>query len=65
MEKSNIILSVVPKINVGDFTLEVGAVTETITVEADAGQLQIQTELGQRDAHIQVRLLLPARVERE
>ncbi|HKQ75470.1 MAG TPA: TonB-dependent receptor, partial [Blastocatellia bacterium] len=48
VEKSNVILPVASKINVGDITLEVGAVTETITVEADAGQLQIQTESGER-----------------
>ena len=34
--------------NVGDFVLEVGNMTETITVEAEAGRLQIQTESAER-----------------
>ena len=35
-------------INVGDLVLEVGNVTETVTVEADVGRLQIQTESAER-----------------
>ena len=35
-------------INVGDFVLEVGNMTETVTVEADVGRLQIQTESAER-----------------
>ena len=34
--------------NAGDFVLDIGNVTETITVEADSGRLQIQTESGER-----------------
>ena len=36
------------RVNAGDFVLEVGNVSETITVEADVGRLQIQTESGER-----------------
>jgi hypothetical protein len=45
--ESNIVLSTSDKPN-GDFTLEIGAVTEAIQVQADAGQLQIKTESGER-----------------
>src|SRR4030095_12853716 len=44
VEKSNVILPVASKISVGDITLEVGAVTETMTVEADARPLTLQTQ---------------------
>lgn len=48
LEKNNVVLSTSDKLNVGDFTLEVGAVTEAIQIQADAGQLQIKTESGER-----------------
>ena len=48
VEKSNVILSTGDKISAGEFTLEVGAVSETIQITADAGQLQIKTESGER-----------------
>ena len=48
VEKSSVILSVASRVNAGDFVLDVGNVTETITVEADAGRMQIQTESGER-----------------
>lgn len=47
-ESRNIVLSVASKISVGDLILEVGNVTETVTVEADAAAIQIQTESGER-----------------
>jgi outer membrane receptor protein involved in Fe transport len=56
-EKSNVILSVAAKVNVGDFVLDVGAVTEVVTVEADVGQLQIQRESGERSDTITGRQL--------
>ena len=46
--RSNVILSIATKVNVGILVLEVGNVSESITVEADAGRLQIQTESGER-----------------
>ena len=48
VEKSNIILSTSDKLNVGEFVLDVGDVSETIQVQADVGQLQIKTESGER-----------------
>ena len=48
VEKSNIILSTGDKLNAGDFMLEVGAVSETVQVTADAGQMLIKTESGER-----------------
>ncbi len=47
-EKSGVVVPVATKINVGDILLEIGSLTETVTVEAEAGQLQIQTESGER-----------------
>jgi hypothetical protein len=47
-EKSQVILTTGSKINVGELILVVGDVTETVTVQADIGQLQIQTESAER-----------------
>ena len=47
-EKSDVILPTAAKVNVGDFVLAVGNVSETVTVEADTGRLQIQSESGER-----------------
>jgi hypothetical protein len=47
-EKSDIILPTAAKVNVGDFVLPVGNVSETVTVEADTARLQIQSESGER-----------------
>ena len=46
--KTNVILLVASKVNAGDFVLEVGDMNESVSVEADAGRLQIQTESGER-----------------
>jgi hypothetical protein len=48
LERSNVILTTKSAINIGDLVLEVGNVSETITVEADIGRLQIQTESAER-----------------
>src|SRR3954468_13437891 len=37
-EKSEVVLPTASRVNVGDLVLQVGNVTETITVEAEAGQ---------------------------
>ena len=42
-EKSNVVLTTGGKLNVGDLVLEVGAGNETVTVQADLGQLQIKS----------------------
>src|SRR5262245_40590577 len=47
-EKSEVILTTAAKVNVGDFVLAVGNVSETVTVEAETGRLQIQSESGER-----------------
>ena len=47
-EKTNIILNAIDLVNAGDFTLDVGAVTDTVTVTADAGRMEIQSETGER-----------------
>jgi outer membrane receptor protein involved in Fe transport len=48
IEKSNIILSTGDRLNAGEFVMEVGTVSETVQVTADAGQLLIKTESGER-----------------
>jgi hypothetical protein len=48
LEKTNIALSAIDLVNAGDFTLDVGAVTDTVTVSADAAQIQIQSQTGER-----------------
>ncbi|HYI93695.1 MAG TPA: TonB-dependent receptor, partial [Bryobacteraceae bacterium] len=47
-ENSNVVLPVASKVNVGDIVLEIGNLTETVTVEADAGTIQLQAESGER-----------------
>ena len=47
-EKSNVVLTTGVKLDVGDLVLEVGGASETVTVQADIGQLQIKTESGER-----------------
>jgi len=48
LEQSNIILSTSARLNLGDLVLEVGAQADTITIQADGGQLQLQSESGER-----------------
>ncbi len=48
LENSSVVLPVASKVNVGDVVLQVGSTGETVTVEAEAGQLQIQSETGER-----------------
>jgi hypothetical protein len=47
-EKKDVVLPTASKVNVGNLVLEVGSLAETITVNAEAGQLQIQSESGER-----------------
>ena len=47
-EKHDVVVPVSSKIDIGDLVLEVGSVTETINVEADAGQLEIQADSGEQ-----------------
>lgn len=48
IEKTDVILSTGDRLSAGEFTLQVGEVSTTVTVSADAGQLQIKTESGER-----------------
>jgi hypothetical protein len=47
-QKTNVVVPVATKVNVGDVVLEVGSLTETVNVQAELGQLEIQTESGER-----------------
>ncbi|HKF59024.1 MAG TPA: carboxypeptidase regulatory-like domain-containing protein, partial [Blastocatellia bacterium] len=46
--KTDVTLSAIEQLNAGDFALEVGQVSEAVTVIADAAQIQIQRESGER-----------------
>jgi hypothetical protein len=46
--KTEVPLSATEQVNAGDFLLEVGQVSEAITVTADASLIQIQSESGER-----------------
>ena len=48
VERGNIIVPTASKVNVGELLLEVGSLSETVTVEADVGRLQIQSESAER-----------------
>jgi hypothetical protein len=43
-----IVLSAADKLNAGEYTLQIGGAAETVTVAADAGQLQLQSNSGER-----------------
>ena len=47
-ENSNIVLPVASRVNVGEIALEIGNLTETVTVSADAGAIQLQSDSGER-----------------
>src|SRR5262245_7128842 len=48
LEKTEIILNAIDLTNAGDFVMGVGEVTETVTVTADSGRLEVQSETGER-----------------
>jgi hypothetical protein len=48
LEAKTVILNAADKLNAGDFVLQVGTMTETVNVTADAGQLQLQSNSGER-----------------
>jgi hypothetical protein len=48
VEATGIVLSAADKLNAGEFTLAVGAATDSVTVTADAAQLQLQSNSGER-----------------
>jgi hypothetical protein len=47
-ESKDVILSVATRVSLGDMVLEVGSITDTITVEANGGTIQIQADSGER-----------------
>jgi Carboxypeptidase regulatory-like domain/TonB-dependent Receptor Plug Domain len=48
LEKTEIILNAIDLTNAGDFVMGIGDVTETVTVTADSGRLEVQSESGER-----------------
>ncbi len=48
LEKSDIILNVADRVNAGEFDLQLGSLTDSVTVTADVGQIQMQTNSGER-----------------
>jgi len=48
LSKSGVILNAADNLNAGVFTLQVGQTASTVTVTADTGQLQVQTDSGER-----------------
>lgn len=48
LDAAGVVLSAADKLNAGEFVLTVGTTTDSITVTADAGQLQLQSESGER-----------------
>jgi hypothetical protein len=47
-ESKDVLVPVATKVGVGDIVLQVGSVTDTVVVEADAGTIQIQGDSGER-----------------
>jgi hypothetical protein len=48
LEKTGVVLNATDLVNAGDFVLDVGAVTDTVTVTADQARIEIQSESGER-----------------
>ncbi|HYH00849.1 MAG TPA: carboxypeptidase-like regulatory domain-containing protein [Terriglobales bacterium] len=52
LEKQQIVLSTGDRLNAGDFVLQVGTTQDTVTVTAEAGQIQIQADSAERSGTI-------------
>jgi len=48
LEKNDVILNVADHVNAGELMLSVGTTVESVTVSADAGQIQLQSNSGER-----------------
>ena len=48
LDSSGVVLSAADRLNAGNFVLAVGTSTESVTVSADAGQIQLQSNSGER-----------------
>ncbi len=46
--KTDIVLSAIQQMNAGTFVLDVGEIAESVTVAADAGMIQLQSQTGER-----------------
>jgi Carboxypeptidase regulatory-like domain/TonB-dependent Receptor Plug Domain len=47
-ETTGILLSAADKLDLGELTMQVGTTTESVTVSADTGQIQLQSSSGER-----------------
>jgi hypothetical protein len=47
-ENKDVVLSVATRVSLGDLVLQVGSITDTITVEANPGTIQVQADSGER-----------------
>jgi hypothetical protein len=56
-QKTGIVLTAGGRVNAGDFLLDVGATAESVTVNAEAAQLQLQSNSGERSDLITSRQL--------
>jgi hypothetical protein len=52
LAKTGVVLSVGDRLSIGAFNLKLGSETETVTVTASGGELQLQAESGERSAII-------------
>lgn len=48
LETTGVVLSAADKLNVGEMVVQIGSTTESVTVSADAGQIQLQASSGER-----------------
>lgn len=48
LEKTGVVLNATDLANAGDFVMDVGQVTDTVTVTADSARVEIQSESGER-----------------
>jgi hypothetical protein len=48
LERNDIVLNVADHVNAGEFALQMGTTSESVTVTADAGQIQLQSNSGER-----------------
>jgi hypothetical protein len=48
LEKTSVVLNATDLVNAGEFVLEVGALSETVTVTAEGARVEVQSESGER-----------------
>src|SRR5471030_1666457 len=52
LTKTGITVTPQGRLSLGELTLQIGSSTDTVTVTADAGQLQLQADSGERSANV-------------